>query len=93
MPSAFKSNAEIFTFAAELIEHARQLGDEETAVRIEEALKKAGTSPSEQLGELKIAFSSIQADMDGYPEEITSKIASAISAIEDAFRRANRPFF
>lgn len=87
----FNSNDEFFHFVHDLINQARTHGDNKTQQLLQDALARGGFQPSEIFGELRIAFVEIQRNAkEDYIIPLKEDIKAAISAIDEAFKRANR---
>jgi hypothetical protein len=83
----------VYAFVRRLIEEALSLGDEATATKVQEALKRAGTTASEQLGEIDVALRSVRDRVErGYAQQTIEGLDEVVREIDGAFRRAgNRP--
>lgn len=90
---SFKSNEDIYIFANELINRAKINGDFKIIDVLERAINRGGFSPSERLGELRIAFKEIQKIIKDEDKICPlDDIRAAINAIDKAFNEANRPW-
>jgi len=85
-----QSNEDVYKLAQRLAQLARDLGDEASQHDLEGALL-SGTTASEELGELKSAFSRLRLRIDSrWPEGSLRSVDNAIEQIGRAFRRGNQ---
>ncbi len=92
MTTQFNSNEDVYTFVKKLINIAIEIKDIESANLLTSAFDSGGVTASEQLGEIRIALSSINTHDMEYPNEVVELISAAIRAIDSSFKRANSPF-
>jgi hypothetical protein len=87
------SNEDLVKFIQSIIQRAHKVGDLDTITLLETALQ-SGYNSTELLGSIRQAFTELMAkiDFDLYPKDTKSKLSEVIRKINQAFRRANRPF-
>jgi hypothetical protein len=80
----------LYALARDVAGKARTVGEPEAAEVIEAALLKGGSTASEQLGEIGIAFRTIRERAKRWlPKSMADRLSDAIRAIDEAFERAN----
>lgn len=87
----FKTNNDIYSFARELVDLAKDHDDIETMSLIQDVFRENFT-PSEILGELRSVLEKIRMETrKGYLSPALGDIERAIQVINLAFTKANRP--
>jgi hypothetical protein len=87
----FNSNQDIYDFAVYLRQEAQARGRADISAAIAAAIEAGRFTASEFLGELMLAFRNVADQVRGsFPPDDYVALQEAISAIHDAFERANK---
>lgn len=84
----FRSNQDVFDFARRLKETATATGDRVIEIVISEAFNQAGTTATEQLGELQTSFRKIRPHVEArYDSGVLEDFDTALHAIDKALQQ------
>lgn len=91
MKTTFQSNEEIFEFGRRLRDELGRAKREPAAQRLADVVDSAYTTASEALGEMLDSLLAVRGDVEETLPRYTATLDEAVSAIREAFERANNP--